>query len=102
MPDPHAAAALAPYFGMAAAAFGFAGSIVILQATWSTIDLRKTIVEAGEIRSSDKNIAASLVVLKGELNKQQIEELASERRRYIWGASLLAIGFVLAFVRELI
>ncbi len=102
MAMPHTATSLAPYFGMAAALFGFAGSVVILWATWSTIGLRKTLVEAGGVTSSDPNIAAGMVILKGELSKQQIEELGREHRLYLLGASLLAIGFTLAFVRELI
>lgn len=100
MPAVSAPSSIAPYFGMAAALFGFAGSIVILLATWGTIGLRRTIVEAGEIHSKDPNIAAGMVVLKGILSEQQIEELAKEHRLYLIGSALLAIGFVLAFARE--
>ncbi len=93
---------VAPYLGMAAAVFGFAGSIVILWATWSTIGLRRTLVQAGDVRTSDPNIAAGMVILKGELSKQQIEELGREHRLYLLGASLLAISFILAFLHELV
>lgn len=96
------ATSFAPYLGMAAAAFGFAGSGVILWATWSTIGLRKTLVQAGEVKNSDPNIAAGMVILKGELSRQQIEELGREHRLYLLGASLLTISFILAFLRELI
>ena len=100
MPDPVQHATLASYFGMAAAFFGFAGSMIILWATWGTIGLRKTILEAGEVHSKDPNIVTGLVVVKGLLNQEQIKELNCERWLYFIGSGLLAIGFILAFVRE--
>jgi len=96
------AGSIAPYLGMAAAAFGFAGSLTILLATWGTIGLRRTIVKADEVRVNDATTANVMTLLKMELSQEQLDELKAEALCYKIGAGLLAAGFALAFIRELL
>lgn len=85
-----------------AAVFGFVGSITLLWAVWSTIKLRKAIIRTGQIKSLDPNIMSGVAVLLGKFHQEQLNELNKEHNLYLVGAALLAIGFVLQFLHELL
>ena len=107
MPDPaafgqahasHWPAAVA----MASAVLGFAGAMVLLYATWSTLRLRKAILQGVQIDTDDPRIKEGVAVLLGKLNGQQLDKLHEEYRLSVVGAALLAVGFLLSFLHELL
>jgi hypothetical protein len=91
----HVAAAIA-------AVFGFFGALALLWATWSTIKLRKAIIKTGQIQTLDPNIMTGAAFLLGKLQQSQLNELNREHNLYLIGVALLAIGFVLQFLHELL
>ena len=86
----------------ASAVLGFAGAMALLWATWSTIKLRKAIIKTGQIKSLDPNMMTGAAFLLGKLHRAQLDELNREHNLYLWGVILLAAGFVLQFLHELI
>jgi hypothetical protein len=87
-------------FGMGAALFGFAGAIVILYATLRTVRVRRAVLQGFKVDTKDPRIKEGVAILLGKLNDQQMEMLHKEHLLSLIGAGLLAIGFVLSFVRE--
>jgi hypothetical protein len=86
---------------MIAAVLGFVGALVLVAATWRTIKLRKAIIELGQIKPLDPNLMTGVTVLLGKLQQEQLDELNTEHRLYLWGALVLALGFIISFVHEL-
>lgn len=90
------------YSGMATAALGFAGALVLWWASWRSVKVRKAIIEGAQVsQSRDPKLAAEGKFAVDELNEEQLKLLQGERTLFFWGAILLAASFVVAFLREL-
>jgi hypothetical protein len=96
---------LAPFAsGVAAmfsAALGFIGAFVLVLATWSTVDLRKQIIDTTLVGADDRKIRDAASVVHVELQRVQLEDLDKEHRAYLVGVTILFAGFVMQFLHEL-
>src|SRR5438552_1730756 len=86
---------------MISAALGFIGALVLVQAAWRTIDLRKQIIDTALIRDGDQGVKEAAQTINVELQRIQLVELNKEHRAYLVGIFILLVGFVVQFVHEL-
>ncbi|MGF1641700.1 MAG: hypothetical protein ACFCUO_12190 [Rhodospirillales bacterium] len=88
--------------GMLAAASGFAGSFVLLWASWRSVGIREALLNVETIDTTDQTLKEAAVILAQKLNQDQLAAIRGERRLYLIGVSLLAVAFALSFLRELV
>jgi hypothetical protein len=88
--------------GMIAAASGFAGSAVLLWASWRSVKIREALVNVDTIETDDPTLKEAAVILSHNLNRDQLEMIRGERKLYFIGVLLLAAAFALSFLRELV
>lgn len=91
-----------PAGGISAAGSGFAGSMLLLWASWRSIGIREALLQVEAVKTDGPAFEDVAIILSTKLNRDQLEKIRGERRYYLAGVALLAVSFALSFLRELV